>query len=257
MKNVLKTTKGKVVAGVVTVGLVSGLGVATASTDIGGKLQTWYDGQFGAAQSDMIDDAANHVKGKAAGVIAQYKNGKDATANAINDTRDSSIEGAEDTIGDAKDKYISDLEEHQATIEEDIEAQFDGLFDTAQILINDAGDRVYAFAKDDFTELAGDTGTAALDEVETQINGAKGNAVLELEEAIADAKEELQSELDNQESATTEEIKNAIDAKISELRGKMASFVSDLISEQKGLITDKAEELEENAIAALDDAANF
>ncbi|MFS0821456.1 hypothetical protein [Bacillus sp. 1P02SD] len=252
-----KSVKGKVIAGVVAVGLVSGFGVAAANTDIGGKLQSWYDGQFGAAKASMVDDVGGHVAGKFNSLEKEYNNGKEATKNAINSERDSKISGATTSISDTKDQYLADLENRQATIEGQIESQFAGLFAEAKGLIDGAGAVAYNYAKDDFTKLTGKTGTAALGQVETEINAAKDSAVSELEAAIAQAKQELQAQLDSEEAATTQEIKDAIDYKINELRGKLGTLVSGLIKTQKGLIAKKADELEAQAIAALDQAADF
>ena len=52
----LKTLKGKVIAGVAAVLIVAGGTAAFGASNAGAKLKAWYDGQFGIAKAAVEDD---------------------------------------------------------------------------------------------------------------------------------------------------------------------------------------------------------
>lgn len=248
--------KSKVIAGVATVGLIAGVGAAAASEDIGGKLQSWYDSQFGNTKVSMEREVGNYVTSKIPSLSNEYNTGKSTATSQITNQGNTSATNASANINSEKDKYIEALEGKQAAIEAGLEKQFDDLFNEAEGLINSAGDKVFDFAKTDLGNATTNAGKKALADVETKINASKDSAVKELQAAIAAAKTELEGQLADEKDATTQEIKDAIDNKINALRSQLVPIVRDFINTQKGLITTKASELEANAMNELKDAVN-
>ncbi len=74
----LKSVKGKVLTGVVTVGLLTGVGTAFANVDAGAKLGSWYNTQFGHSTQAITSAAVGHIASKTGALQNEYngiKNG--------------------------------------------------------------------------------------------------------------------------------------------------------------------------------------
>lgn len=252
----VKSFKGKVVTGVVAVGLLSGVSMAFANTDAGTKLQQWYNGQFGQSASTIQSGATSYAEGLVQPAIREYNGYKTEATNSINATRDTEISGATSEINSAKDGHITALNNKKAVIQSGMEGQFDAISTFANGLIDQAGTEIFNYAQGDLNRHVSGKGSQALSQVETDLNAAKESAKSELETAISTAKSELQAQLATETSATLEEIKDAIDGKVVELRGLVVAKRDELVNTQKGLIEAKAQELENAAKAELDAVVN-
>ena len=248
-----KTVKGKVVTGVVTVGLLSGVGAAFASTDVGTMLQNWYNGQFNQSAAKIQSDATNYVGSKAPGLAREYNTLKSDAKSDINATKTTSINDSTADINNAKQGHVDALNAKEAEIASNIESQFNQIYSIANQAINTAGTQAYNYASTDLTKLTTKEGTKALEEVNTQLTAVKDQANADLQAEIDAAKADLQSQLNAEASATTEEIKVAIDAKIAEVRTLIQTKVAELVAEQQTLIANAASQLEDQAKSELDD----
>ncbi|WP_040207388.1 hypothetical protein [Neobacillus jeddahensis] len=248
----MKSIKTKIVTGVVTVGLLSGVGAAFAATDAGTQLQNWYNGQFGRSAVTIQNGVVNHVAGKVGALQAEYNGVKGNVTNQINGERDAQVTASTSEINAAKSKYIDQVTAKKATLSNGMAAQFDDISAFANSVINQAGVVAQNYANDELTKLAKDKGDAAITSVNTQLTAAQTKAKGELETAITNAKHDLTVQLAGETQATTQEINNAIDAKIGELRTLITNKAQELVDAQKTLIQNKADELESAAKTELD-----
>ena len=242
----MKSVKGKIVTGVIALGLISGIGAVFANTDAGARLQAWYKAQFDKSAKVIADDTKAYAKSKAPGLKEEYNNLKDEKGEQISDAKDMQTSMADDAIKNAKNSHIRNLNNQKEKILNEMGAAFDGIVSDAQTEINSAGDRAYALATSDLGKYTDVEGKKALTDMTTQLTASKDKAVNELREAIDLAK------LDYQTEASTTEIKAAIDAKIVELRGLINQKADELLSQQKQIIAAKATELEQIAKNELD-----
>jgi len=252
----LKTIKGKVIAGTVTFALVAGAGAAFANVDAGTKLKIWYDGQFNAASGNIQSDVATNVESRINGLATEYNGLKTAAGTSIGTDGTNAYDTASGNIDTATQEHIDSIEAKQAHIETYMNGQFTSLKTFADGLINEAGSAAVGYANSDLTTFTGNKGVAARASLTTELGTDTSEAVAELQQAISDAKGELQTQLDTKEAATTADIIAAIDAKIEELRTLITQKRDDLVAAQKLLIDAKALELETAAKEALQDVVD-
>ena len=248
----MKSIKTKIVSGVVTVGLLSGVGAAFAATDAGTQLQKWYGTQFGQSAASIQSGVTNHVNSKVGGLQTEYNNLKGNVTSQINDQRDASVTSSKSSINSDKEIYINQVTATKTTISNEMAARFDGISAYAKVEINKAGVAAQNYANTELTNLAKANGDAALGSVQTQLTEAQNQAKTELETAIANAKRDLTLQLAGETQATTQEINDAIDKKIVELRDLINKKAQDLVDAQKLLIQAKATELENAAKTELE-----
>ncbi|SES30930.1 hypothetical protein [Psychrobacillus sp. OK032] len=247
----IKTVKGKVIAGTVAVTLLAGSGVAFgAATDVGRNLITWYEGQFGKAGQAITTNVARDAASKAQGWATEYEGIKTAATNSINGTKTSEFSETSGAINTEKQKYINAVNSQKDVISKEMEKKFNDISITFQAQIEQAGKLALSSATTDLTTHTGTKGTEALTSLTADLNGVTDQAKLDLLAAIKAAKDSLNLELRKETSATTAEIIDMIDAKINELRPLINAKKEELVVIQQGLITTKAQELE---TAAKDD----
>jgi len=243
----IKTVKGKVIAGTLAFGLVAGGGVAFGASDAGGNLKAWYDGQFGSTSQAGINEVATYAGSKAGGLATEYEGLKSAATTSINTTGETATAVGTENINQQSAEHIAAINQQKATIEGYMAGQFEELSNLATGLINKAGAAGLQAATSDLTSHTGAKGGAALTAVTTELNGVKGDALTQLTSAIGTAKSDLQAQLATEKASTVTEIKGLIDAKIIELRGEITTIKNNLVKAQQDLITAKASELEKAA----------
>jgi len=248
----LKTIKGKVIAGTVSVTLLAGAGAAFASSNAGANLKDWYDGQFNTASGNIQSDVATNVQNRINGLASEYNGLKSAAGNSISTDGTTATATASGNIDTAAQEHIDAINAEKVHIQGYMAGQFASLETFANGLINEAGTAAINYANRDLTSYTGAQGDAARTSLTTALEGDTTSAVTELQQAISDAKGELQTQLDSLESTTTANIIAAIDAKIVELRGTITAKRDALVAAQKLLIDAKALELETAAKAELD-----
>lgn len=252
----LKTIKGKVIAGTVTLALVAGAGSAFASSNAGAKLQNWYAGQFGLATSNIVNDVEDNVRGKFNGWASEYEGLKTGAQNSIETDGTNATTTASGNIDTKTQEHIDAINAKQTEIEGYMNGQFAALASAANELINQAGRGALAAANSDLTSYTGTEGDLARSSLTSALEKDTDDAVAELEQAIAEAKSELQTQLDSKETRTTQAIIDKIDAKIAELRIAITQKRDALVVAQKALIDAKALEMENAAKDALQAVVN-
>jgi hypothetical protein len=252
----LKTIKSKVIAGTVSVVLLSSAGAAFASSNAGANLKDWYDGQFGVATSNIVGDVESNVTGRINGLATEYEGLKTAAGTSISTDGTNANTLASGNIETATQEHINSINAKQTQIEGYMDGQFAALKFAANGLINQAGNAALGYANNDLTTFTGAKGDAARSTLTTELEADTATAVSELELAIKEAKGDLQAQLDTKEEATTEAIIGLIDAKINSLRTTITQKRDDLVAAQKLLIDAKALELETAAKNQLQAVVN-
>lgn len=247
----LKSVKTKVLSGAVAVGLLSSVGVAFASTDAGTNLQNWYNSQFGKSAKSIQNQTTNYAVAKVPGLTQEYNNLKKGAVDSINGTKATATNGANDAITNAKNQHLTSLANKKAAIDANLKSQFDGIQQYANTIIGQVGQQAQTYANNDLTKLTGDTGSADLNQLTTDLNKTSADAVKELQDAITAAKADLQAQLDSATADRVDAIKHMIDSKIDELRGTITAKKDELVAAQQKLINDKAQELQTKAEADL------
>lgn len=239
----LKTVKGKVVAGTVAFGLLSGIGVVFGATDAGTNLKNWYNAQFGNSSNQIVEEVSDYGLGKIDGLVAEYDGLKADATNRINDAGKVGTDATNKNVDNRAGEHIDAIKQQKIEIENHLSDQFQSLRDFAAGLINETGQAALDYANEDLKNHANAVGSETKDKMTKDINANTAKAINDLEETIKYAKEELQAQLDSNINLTIEEIKDLIDAKISELRGKITKLNNSLIAEQNKIITMTAKNL--------------
>ncbi len=233
----LKTVKSKVIAGAVTVGLLSGGGVVLGATDAGAQLKDWYDAKFSTASTNVVTDSYNYANSLVPGLTAEYQGFKDNTSNKLKAKGEFDTGVTNEAIDKKSQEYIDQINGQKAHIESYLSSQFDNLSSAAKGLIDQSGKEALKYANDDLASHANAEGQKAIADVNVKVKGATAEAARKLQETIDGAKSSLQGQLDTKQAATTAEIKAMIDTEISRLRTIITSTNNQLIIKQEKLIT--------------------
>lgn len=250
----MKSVKTKVLSGVVAVGLLSGVSAAFASTDAGTNLKTWYNNQFVKSAVSIQNQTTKYASDKVPALTNEYNGLKTDATNSINETKNTSKSNANDAITSAKKEHLDALAAQKLAIDNHLQSQFDGIQQAADTIIGQVGLQAIAYANQDLTKLTGDTGSAALTQLTTDLNKSSEDAVKELNDAISAAKADLKKQLDDATASRVGNIKGIIDRKIDELRTTITAKKNNLVAAQQALITAKAQELQKAATDKLDAA---
>ncbi|ETI70124.1 hypothetical protein [Neobacillus vireti] len=248
----MKSLKTKIVTGVVTVGLLSGVGAAFANTDVGAVLKNWYDGQFGKSIASVQSETTKYGTDQNLAWSQEYNNLKTDATNSINGTKTSEEKGAKDEITNAKKGHLQALNAKKAEISGYMDKQFEAISIAAQNAINSAGSQTLTDANSDLKNHTEAKGWDAYVDMNSQLATAENDAIRELEDAIYYVKKDLQDQLNAETSATTTKIKDAIDAKISELRTLITKKKDELVAVQQAFISKEAQDRVIKAKADLD-----
>jgi hypothetical protein len=252
--NQMKSVKGKVLTGVVAVGVLTGAGWGFANTDAGAALQNWYNGQFNKSVMNVVNDSAAHVGSKVNALSKEYNGLKtDATAS-INQTKNTEKDEAQAEIDEVTQSHIDAINAKEEAISTAISSQFDALYTQAQSIINTTGEQAENYANNDLAKHTGKKGEEALSALTNDLTAATTSAVTELNAEIDAAKTKLQNQLNAEENLSKQEIKAAIDSKIAELRVSITTKRDQLVKAQQDLIAARAQELEDDAKEQLNAA---
>ncbi|WP_033541191.1 hypothetical protein [Planococcus sp. CAU13] len=254
MKIRLNTVKGKVLAGVAAVTLVSGAGFAAANMDAGGALKSWYDKQFTFSKAE-VDASTLWHSGLKLYDFASHSTGETKNAvNSINSIKNNEKETKAENINAAKQTHIDAVNNRKNEIMANMEEQFNFIEMTNIDAFNQTSDKAYRGAEIALSGLAVGTGEKAFVSLQQELNTVKDNAVNDLKSTISSAKDELKAELKKQKDGTKEEIKKAIDSKIFELKNAITAKKVELVEAQQKLLVEEAIRIETAAKVELDAA---
>lgn len=252
----IKTVKGKVIAGTLVFGLVTGGGVAFGATDAGAKLKTWYDGQFGQVSTKVISDSDAYLKKGLDGLQGEVDGLKTESTNKIFKTKDDEVASSTAKLDKKAKEYIDSIASKKKEIEGYMDSQFGKLKTDADATIFKAGTDFSAQAHKELEALTKKTGTMAQKAVEVELGAVKDRVIGEIEKAIKDAKDNLKAQLDTKANATTEEIKGLVDKRVWEVRYFVTAATNYMVQEQQELIEKRAQEMETEAMKQMENLVN-
>ena len=252
----IKTVKGKVIAGAMAFGLVAGTGIAYGASDAGQNLKAWYDGQFGKVSGNVKSDSDTYLQEGLDGVAGELEGLKRDATGKIFDSKDSEVLGSTATINKQAKEYIDSIGSKKTEIEGYMDAQFEKLKAEADETIFKAGNDFSAKAHSELETLTKKSGTMAQKSVQVELGAVTNRALDDIEKAIIAAKTDLGAQLDKKASATTEEIKGMIDNRVGEVRYFITGAANYMVQEQEELIATRAQQMEDAAKKQMDDLVN-
>lgn len=252
----LSTVKGKLLIGVIVVGIFSSAGFALANTGAGEALKQWYDNMFGQAVDAAKDEATAYGEEVYDGLLERYEELKVNAAAEIDATRDRETENAQSEIEAAKDEHLASLEEAQAEIEDEMGLKFYQEYMNGWLEIQRLAEEAAAAASSDLAEFTDGEGAGAIAQLTDDLTAAKDAAVTELEDAVETAKAELSDQLDAHSDLLADNLKKEIDFISEELVETVTEITENLVATQQGLIAEVATQLTEEAKNSLDDIVN-
>ncbi|SFQ55725.1 hypothetical protein SAMN05421670_2684 [Psychrobacillus psychrotolerans] len=240
----LKTVKGKVIAGTVAVTLFAGAGAAFGASDAGTNLKSWYDGQFGNNKSAIEGFAVGEVGDFNANLTTIYNERKAVASARIETTKGEQIDEKNSSITAQATEHIDSVNEKKNQISALMESQFDKLFKEANKSIQNTGNEALKNARTELPGYIEGLGTSAISGIDTELKETTEQAITELEAAIATAKGSLERELKTESDLTEKEIIAAITAKTAEVRQAIVELRNKLVIKQQELIVKEAKKLE-------------
>jgi vacuolar-type H+-ATPase subunit E/Vma4 len=256
LKSFIKSFKGKVAVVGVGIIMLGSAGVAFASTDAGEQLRTWYNGMFDQSVSEIEADTEDYINDQIPGLEAEYEGLKEDAGVDINITRETATGEQLEEIVTAKLEHLGEIDAEQQAILAEIGLQFYNVYLDGYFEILNQADAALNYATTDLTDFTAGEGEAAVQQLTTDINQAKEEAVQELEDAIAAAQEALTTAIDSHQVSTTDNLKSQVNWAIDDLRDNVNVLLEGLVEDQQTLITTTADQLGQDAISALDEVVN-
>ncbi|MFC5604788.1 hypothetical protein [Sporosarcina koreensis] len=246
------TVKKKIVAGTISVGLLSGVGFAFANTDAGGALKSWYSGVFNEAKASVTQEADQYSAEEFGSLDDMFEGLKAGAEFDIDFTKNREIGSATATIQNAKASHLRSLGAAETEILAGMDLAFNNVYQEGWLQIQAAGNEASRIASADMTAFAGETGAAAIGELTTQLDAVKAEALSGLEEAIAAAKAAIMAEVESEKTITVANLRTAVDFKVNEVFNQVSNILDGLVAAQEALIEAKALELENQAKDEMD-----
>ena len=247
----LKTVKGKVIAGTIAVTLFAGAGAAFGASNAGERLETWFNNQFNIATAQVETDAKGYINSKKSELIGEYNVLKSNASGTINTTENEERVGAEGNIEKGLQDQITSINDKKIELEGYAKEEFGKILDDAEQEIYDLGTEASRLANHGMGKHTTKVGKEALATLEKGLVAKTDQAKLDLQAVIKTAQTNLQKEIDDQEEYTTDEIKKLIDKRIIEVRQFVTMMTNYMVQEQTDAIEILAQDLEEDALADL------
>lgn len=248
--------KGKIAAIIMVVGLVSGVGVVFAATGAGEQLRLWYTSMFNQTVNEIETDVEEHSEARFTDLSVEYENLKTNAGIDIDLSRELATGESLEEIIQAKLAHIDDIDAEQRQILGNIGLEFYNVFLDGYLEIQRNTNEGLEYATVDLGNYTTDLGNNAISQMTNDITAAQNVAVKELEEAIRLAQENLGGELSTQEEVTTRNLINQVDWAVEDLRDSVTVVLENMVTDQQSIIIAKAQELENQAKAALDEVVS-
>jgi len=249
----IKTVKGKVIAGVMAVALVSGGGAALGATDAGQGLKDWYNTQFNKSSGTIATDTLKHSATGFGGFAEDVKDLKSGATERINATRTQETNDAVRAIYFQGQEYIESVDVKDEEIRQNIDREFEEIERKANEVLSTTGKIALGLARADLQRHTGSEGRKALDHLEREINTQTDISIYDVSTVITDAKSGLLALLNTKSGVTIGNINAAVDAEIATILGVITTETEKLVTKQKDAITEAAAKLQAAAMKELDD----
>lgn len=247
----MKSVKGKVIAGTVAVTLFAGAGAAFGASDAGTKLGNWFTGQFNLSKSELSSNVNTYVDGKTAAATTEYNKMKTGASTKIDDNRKTNTATATKNINKELDEHKRALAKKTKELENYTDTEFNKLFEAEKKRLHDLGVEASRIADKDMKAHTITQGNEALGTLNSELQATTDQAVADLEAAIAAAKSGLQAKLDSSVSTKTEDLKKIVDKEVSDLLIWAQFMTNFMVQEQTDAIALAASNLEAAAKATM------
>jgi hypothetical protein len=251
-----RSMKKKLIVGVAAFGLVSGAGVAFASTNVGAELGVWYAGKFTTSFAGAVSSLNQYI-GQAVPVLNQEKESlKSDTVGRIATAGTDEVTNRNNAINSHKDAYINTLNQ----TEEGFTNAMDSRFAASVKITNGTYNHLLGIeagkVQKELTNAVNTQGATSLSNVDSQVSATKTEAIKALEAEIAATKAELERLLAEKSVVASQQMKDNFDTQIAAKRTAITAAIALLEQAKKDAITTKGSEIETAAKAELDALVN-
>lgn len=253
----MKTVKGKLVAGAITVALVSSAGgVVFGASDAGSKLKNWYDVQFGDAKKTIEAEAdavwKDSLETESKEIGAMIGEAKTEIANK----GDEQIDQKGKSIQAAADSYIDNLKQERDKIIKGMAAQFDIIEKDAEAKFQKEGQTFATKKIDEMNDGTGEALRDATSKVNKELQTITDKAIKNLKDTIEGVKGELTKELDSNTLASKESMEAAVAREINRIHSVVESEKNKLVKDYEIMISKAAQLKEDNAKTEMEKVIN-
>jgi hypothetical protein len=248
--------KKKIVVGVTALSLVSGAGVAFASTNVGAELAVWYNVKFATSFANATTSLAQHVASAVPGLNQEKVTLKNETVGRVAAAGDKEVTDRNSAINAHKNAYITTLNETETNLTNAMDGRFAASVAITNGTINHLVGVEAGKTQTEISSAVNSQGTTSVSNVEQQVGATKTAAIKELEVEIAATKAELERLLAEKSAAASEAMKKNFDDEIAAKRTAITNAIALLEQAKKVAITTKGSEIETAAKAELDALVN-
>ncbi|WP_169502963.1 hypothetical protein [Paenibacillus lemnae] len=244
--------KKKVVAGVVTVGMVASMGTAFAATGAGVQVQNWYTTASGVVKSIVSGNFATYYASENDIHNNKVNSSIGQARQDIRDAGNAEKSRATDAVNAEVDAYIAQIQGAQAKIEASMPREYDAYVSVTNKETNTEVNKTGAANETALNSAIKNHQGVYIGRLNEGVAATQDAAVNELNEQIQATKDALSallaSEGENAQGEIEENLRNKLDA----LQAKLAKVQTAGVNNAKKAITDRGAELEQAAKAELD-----
>lgn len=249
----LKMGKKKVIAGVVTVGLLTGGGAVFGATDAGTNIKNWFEGVFLGEKAGVEAQYNKYWDGEITELDKLVATKKSEGKTKIDVKARGEITAKGKKIALQASEHVDAIKIESKKLEKYMNDEFTKLKKKADEDINNAGTVWFQGAHADLEKVTNELGDAARADVETKLDKITDQALTDIQDAIDSTKKELLELLAKKSDATAVEIKELIDKSIFGITYQINAGANYMIQEQEGLIAALAASLETDAMKKMKD----
>ncbi|MDD9270935.1 hypothetical protein ACFPES_28195 [Paenibacillus sp. GCM10023248] len=248
----MKALKSKLAIGVITTGLVAGMGTAFAATDAGGQLQSWYNSATKVTKALVAGDVASFVASNKDKLVEDYNTINKTAVNDVKTAGTTETTRANTGINNQLSSYSNQLDTTKGAIAGAMPAEYDKVVSDANKINNTAVEVLGALGKLDIAKDVNNQGKSSLKSVDTDVTATKSAAATALTSKIEATKADLNKLLADERTAASQEIKDNLTAKITAKLAELQKLADELEATNVKAITDKGASIETASKAELE-----
>lgn len=247
----MKSIKTKVAVGVITTGLLAGMGTAFAGTDAGTQFKTWYGKVFVTSSAKVSQDVQNTYQAKLGAYNTEFNALKASSAKGIVDSTTAKSTEAMKAINAAKNDYVAQVNNAKTSI--DVQRDFEVFTQTFNSQVVDkTKNAAKAYGEKDLKNTLDKQGTDSVTKINSDVAGYKASSTADLTKQIKDAQDAINKLVAQYSQEADSNIRTHIEAKIVELRNDLTQYAAALVVAKQADVTAAATKAQTEALDALD-----